>query len=479
METDFIVVGSGLSGLTSSLILKDYGRVLLITKSKLNNCATNLAQGGIAAVVDSSDSFESHIKDTLEAGAYHSDKKAVKYLVSHAKEAIDWLVKQGVRFASDQNHFLPTREAAHSFPRVLHATDFTGREIETVLIEKVKKEKNITIWEDCYVLKLIVEEKRCFGIQMIKDKKNINCFSKATILATGGLGQLFECTTNPIVATGDGIALAVKAGAKVKDLEFIQFHPTALKPACRQAGHGVSPLFLLSEALRGEGAYLVRKDGKRFMEDYDNRGELAPRDIVARAIFAEQQKGYEVYLDMTHKKKEYLVQRFPNIYKELKKRGFDLGCDLIPVTPAAHYSCGGVETDLYGRTNIRNLFAFGEVAATGVHGANRLASNSLLEAVVFPLQLKDYQFFSTGKFLHHTPEKSSIRPVKAIREDLKRLMWENVGIVRTKEGLKRALHQIKKWERETFGSENMLLVARLIVQSAIKRKKSLGAHFIK
>lgn len=337
----------------------------------------------------------------------------------------------------------------------------------------------------------------------------INCFARATILATGGLGQVYEWTTNPEIATGDGIAMAYRAGAELSDLEFIQFHPTALK-------QGKSPLFLLSEALRGEGAYLVKrkggrgkgedKSGERFMWDYDERLELSPRDIVARAIFNEQKKGFEVYLDIRRKKKNFIEKRFPNICKELQKRGYDLARDLIPVTPAAHYSCGGVKVDLFGRTSIDNLFAFGEVACTGVHGANRLASNSLLEAIVFPMRLKDCisQMLShSGKFRPSRdasrirlgswshpdgigiPQDDSLRNVKL---NLQHLMWEKAGIVRTKKGLAEALLQLEKWKRKldkirNFNIElaeirNMVLTAKLITEAALKREKSLGAHYI-
>jgi L-aspartate oxidase len=532
MKFDFIIIGSGLAGLTSALILKDKGTVLLLTKSQLSDCATDLAQGGIAAVVEGDDSFDSHIKDTLGAGVFHNNKSAVEYMVKHAPQAIEWLVKQGVRFDKKNAHFSPTREAAHSYSRVLHAADFTGQEIERALIERVKKEQNIIVWENCFALKLLVEKGICFGVQVLAGpaakvsrpslqtrfciprsnrvelgsgyplsrhpqsldtgKDIINCFARATILASGGLGQVYQWTTNPIVATGDGIALGYRAGANISDLEFIQFHPTALKD-------GKSPLFLLSEALRGEGGYLVNGNGERFMEKVDERKELAPRDIVARAIFNEQKEGF-VYLDIRHKGKIFLQKRFPNIFLELLKRGFDLTTDLIPVTPAAHYSCGGIKTDLYGRTNIKNLFAFGEVACTGVHGANRLASNSLLEAVVFPLRLGGEILCShSGKRviervqnqilefpdIHRGPQNDRLY---SIRRKLQHLMWEKVGIIRTNNGLKEALEKINQWEKELNSidginvdlveTKNMILVAKLITQSASRRPKSLGAHFM-
>jgi len=359
----FIVVGSGLAGLTSALTLAKYGQVLLISKASLKDCATNLAQGGIAAVTTDEDSFSSHIKDTLKAGAFHNQKKTVEILVKEGPKAIKWLQQQGVVF--DKN---PGLEAAHSYRRVMRISDFSGREIEKALLKKIKQNKNIKVLENCFVVDLIVKNKECVGV---KTKENI--YGGKIILATGGVGQIFAYTTNPKVATGDGLAMAYRAGCKIKDLEFIQFHPTALKD-------NSSPLFLLSESLRGEGAYLVNEKGERFIS------ELAPRDVIARAIVKEQEKG-QVYLDIRHKKGKFIKKRFPNIYQELKKRGFDLTKEQIPITPAAHYSCGGIKVDEYGRTNIKNLFAFGEVAYTGAHGANRLASNSLLEAVVFPRRL--------------------------------------------------------------------------------------------
>jgi L-aspartate oxidase len=549
MSFDFIIVGSGLAGLTSALVLKDFGKVLLVTKGKLVDCATDLAQGGIAAAVDKGDSFESHIKDTLIAGAYHNDREAVEYLVKNAPKAIDWLVSQGVKFDSENGRFLQTREAAHSFPRVLHNGDFTGREIEKVLVKRVLESDKITVWENCFVSDLIIDKKICLGIrchcegvpsgtpeaipsgnsefQRFHRERDRHApitsgivmtevFSKYTILATGGLGQLYQWTTNPVVATGDGIALAYRVGAKISDMEFIQFHPTALK-------YGKSPLFLLSEALRGEGGHLVKlktkslklkadKDGERFMKDYDSRMELAPRDIVARAIYHEQQKGFDVYLDIRYKGEAFLKKRFPNIHKKLQSYGLNLARDLIPVTPAAHYSCGGVKTDLYGRTSVKNLFAFGEVACTGVHGANRLASNSLLEAVVFPLRLRvqmssrvpmksgrgdpliqQNNVLLTDLYTDHqgiasSPSTSLRTPRNDIKTQLQKLMWGKAGIVRVRQGLLEAQEKIVKWEKEMNGfketnrkiseTKNMLLVAKLIVESSLKRKKSLGSHFI-
>lgn len=517
MQFDFIVIGSGLAGLTSALVLKDFGTVLLVSKSSLSDTATNLAQGGINAVVDPSDSFGSHIEDTLIAGVYHNKKSAVEYMVKHSPQAIDWLLAQGVRFDRENGKLAPTKEAAHSHNRVLHATDFTGQEIERALVEKAKESKNILVWEHCFTVDLLHHEGVCFGVQVIKENKVQNIFSRAVILATGGLGQIYRYTTNPNVATGDGIAMGVRAGCSVADLEFVQFHPTALQ-------YDESPLFLLSEALRGEGAHLIKiknnEESERFMPKVDPRGELAPRDIVARAIFAEQKKGYQVFLDIRHRGEEFIKKRFPNISKALRKRGFDLVRDVVPVTPAAHYSCGGLTTDLYGRTNIVNLFAFGEVAYTGVQGANRLASNSLLEAVVFPLRLpKVISLLGPAARVSQADasirsRKSSLSPYRLsrslsfgeaslgnpslaspklsqyheMRTRLQRLMWEKVGIVRKTSELKETLTQIKEWEKSLskvkeinpplMELKNMLLVSELVAKSALARKKSIGAHFI-
>lgn len=363
MQYQFIIVGSGLAGLTSALTVAKSGPVLLISKANLDDCATNLAQGGIAAVISPEDSFTSHIQDTLRAGAFHNQKKTVEILVKEGPEAIKWLQQQGVIF--DKN---PGLEAAHSYRRVMRISDFSGREIEKALLKKIKQNKNIKVLENCLVRDLLMEKKQCFGVRTTK-----NIYGEKVILATGGVGQIYTYTTNPKVATGDGLAMAYRAGCKLVDLEFIQFHPTALKD-------NSSPLFLLSESLRGEGAYLVNEKSERFIS------ELAPRDILSRAIIKEQKRG-DVYLDISYRGEKFIKKRFPNIYRELKKRGFNLAKEKIPITLAAHYSCGGIKVDEYGRTNVKNLFAFGEVACTGVHGANRLASNSLLEAVVFPRRL--------------------------------------------------------------------------------------------
>lgn len=513
MKTDFVVIGSGVAGFTSALTLADYGKVLLISKDGLISGSSRLAQGGVAVVADEGDFFRSHIEDTLNAGAGHCDPEAVSFLVEHGPGAIDWLEKQGVHFDRDNGKYLLGQEAAHKARRILHITDFTGLAIVEKLAERVRKNSNITCLENCFFLDLLVENNRCYGAQFLQGEQVFNCYSRATILAAGGLGQIYQWTTNPSSATGDGIAAAFRAGAKMEDLEFIQFHPTAfLDPVlpCQafslQAGSSPSvdgssaPLFLLSEGIRGEGAYLVNEAGERFMKKYDPRGELAPRDIVARVIYLEQ-KHSKIFLDIRHKGKVFLQKRFPNIYNHLLSLGFDMARDLLPVTPAAHYSCGGVAIDIYGRTSIENLFAYGEVSRSGVHGANRLASNSLLEAVVFPLQLRRViselpkeaveKRFRTPEFQRDcfAPPRRARNDTEYIKKELKKLMWEKVGILRSRDGMFSALAQLDEWEglfqkevkvnKNFVELRNMVAAAKLVTESALRRKKSLGAHYIR
>ncbi|SRR6266568_3224643 len=490
---DFIVIGSGIAGLNCALTLSSFGKVLIITKAKLKNSSTYLAQGGIAAVLKKEDSLFSHQQDTLAAGYHHNNKEAVELLVKGGKEAIKQLEQLGVPFdKSTDGDFISSYEAAHSYPRILHASDFTGREIEQALIANVLKQKTIEIWEDTAAIDLIVKDKQCYGMQVLKNDTMQNIFARAVILATGGIGQLYQWTTNPAVVTGDGIAIAHRAGAELKDLEFIQFHPTALE-------ENASPLLLLSEALRGEGAVLVNNKRERFMQNYHPKKELAPRDVVARAILHEQQKG-KVFLDISQKGEKFILKRFPNISLALKKRGFDLTSQPVPVTPAAHFLCGGIKTDTYGRTTIKNLFVYGEVAATGVHGANRLASNSLLEGMVYSSQIKHC--------INEIPQKAKIINVIAdevnpqkgasswaprnveqmIIPQIREIMWQHVGIVRTPFGLatgrqklellQQKLEKVKGATPLLLQTKNMLTVALLITKAAQNRKESLGTHFL-
>lgn len=505
-QIDFVVIGSGIAGLNSALSLAKYGKVLIVTKSHINASSTFFAQGGIAAVTKKADSIASHINDTLTAGYHHNKKQAVNFLVKNGQKAVDRLIDYGVMFDKQQDgDFVTSYEAAHSYPRILHATDFTGQEIQKALVEKVLTNPHITIWEQSPVIDLITKNNICYGasvlrhpreattsigspkqdsiasLRSLQNDKIVNIFSRAVVLATGGTGQLYQWTTNPEVATGDGIALAKRAGVQLSDLEFIQFHPTALKSNSSQ-------LFLLSEALRGEGGYLVNQQGERFMQAIHPLAELAPRDVVARAIFSEQKTG-DVYIDMRHKSHEFLTKRFPKITNALKLRGFDLSKDLIPVTPAAHFMCGGIVTDLYGRTSMQNLFAYGEVAATGVHGANRLASNSLLEGIVFSGQIE--------KCIDELPLHSSQIPViyrfsfskinpQPIAKQIRQIMWDFVGITRSAQSLTQAENELSKLQKrlsKTTGInkyvleiQNMLTSAIEITKAAKNRHHSLGTH---
>jgi len=466
--TDFIIIGSGIAGLHAALVLADYGKVLIVTKASLYDSATNYAQGGIAAVMDKKDSVSLHIRDTLQAGSLHNNKDAVSFLVKNGAESIRQLLALSVPFDKETSF-----EGGHSYPRVFHASDFTGQAIQKALIRAIKVNRNIEVWEHTFAVDLLVVDNRCYGVYVVGANtiRPFAMFARATVLATGGVGQVYQWTTNPSVATGDGIAMAYRAGANLADMEFVQFHPTALK-------ENSSPLFLLSEALRGEGGVLVDRNGKRFVD------ELAPRDVVSRAIFKKQKEG-KVFLDMRNTGGQDVVfRRFPNIYNALLNRGFDLSTDLIPITPAAHFLCGGVVTDLCGRTSIKNLFAYGEVAATGVHGANRLASNSLLEGFVFSGQIK--------ACINELPEAVKPFPTApitnyqiasdiAIERQLKEIMWQCVGIERSSKTIAYAIKTLTELEGETRGSiitKNMLETALLISKAAYKRKESLGTHWI-
>ncbi len=485
---DYIIIGSGLAGLTTALTLKNSGSIAIFTKKNPTDSATNLAQGGMAAMVDNGDREKWYVEDTMKAGDYHNKKKAVSFLVKNSQEALLWLKAQGVLFDTK-----PSLEAGHRLARIFHTTDFTGQDIVATLLNKVTKNKQINIFKNIFIIDLIVKNNICEGVfALTEDNKIAPFFAKAVILATGGSGQVYQWTTNLFVATGDGIAMAKRAGANLSDLEFIQFHPTALK-------YGISPLFLLSERLRGEGAKLIDEKGDQFVE------ELIPRDKLAQVVF-EKQKTSEVYLTMSHLNKGEIVKKLPNIYKKLKTCGFDLTKDRVPITPAAHYQCGGVTTNLDGRTSVEDLFAVGEVANTGVHGANRLASNSLLEAVVFGKRIGEYikKNYLNKSFPRRRESKRNI-PFKRgdcrldpllqgddnllnkIKTDIKKIMWEKVGIVRKKNKLTEALNIFKRFKRQLnnldenrklFEARNLVEVATIITKSALKRKKSLGAHYI-
>ncbi|MBI4994342.1 L-aspartate oxidase [Candidatus Peregrinibacteria bacterium] len=494
MSFDVIVIGSGISGLNFALRAapacptyrtgrrqaeKEENKVLVITKKQIAQAATNFAQGGIAAVLSKLDNYKKHIADTMTAGCFHNNKKAVEYMVKNGPKAITRLIELGVKFATHRGKLLLAREGGHSERRIAFVSDYTGQEIERMLIEKTLKNPFITLYEHTFAVNLLVKNRTCYGIQIRSKHKSENIYADKTVLATGGIGQIYKNTTNPEISTGDGIALAARAGCRFQDLEFVQFHPTALKLKGK-------PVFLISEAVRGEGAYLINSKGERFMARYHKLKELAPRDIVARAIFKEEKVG-PVYLDLRHKNPSYIKTRFPQIYKTLKSYGIDITKRPIPVSPAAHYICGGIKVNLRGETCIKNLYAFGETACTGVHGANRLASNSLLEALVFsdkilkkirhPTSDLRLPTFKTPKFkpLAKSEKIADARTKKILQQT----MWKNVGIIRSKTSLLEAKKTVNQLTEKAHAIElkNMLTVAKLIIKSALQRKKSLGCHY--
>ena len=476
---DFIIIGSGIAGLTAALEGAKKGTVLIITKKKLQDSNTNLAQGGIAAVFSKSDNFKKHILDTISAGQHHNDKKIVAMVVREAPRTIRKLEALGVAFKRDRKGQLELHlEGGHSKKRIVNAGDTTGRVIQAALIEQVLRKKRIAVLENGFVKDLLVKNKTCYGVSVFHKKSIVQFFARRTVLASGGGGQLFKKTTNPAVATGDGIALAIRAGCKTKDLEFIQFHPTALDDTS-------SPLFLLSETLRGEGARLVNAKGEYFMKKIHPQADLAPRDIVSRAIYAEQKKG-KVFLDLRTIPAQVLTTKYPGIWKTLRAKGWDPVKKPVPVTPAAHYLCGGAIANHKGETNLKNLYAIGEVACTGLHGANRLASNSLLEGAVMGLKVAAKKL--PTKILYPKfpqTEYQSQKPQLLIKKSIQKLMWENLGIIRHKKGLEQALAKLKKisarlpspGSAEIQELHNMVETAVAISKAALKRKKSLGTHF--
>jgi len=492
VKTDFLVIGSGIAGLNFALKTAQYGRVTIVTKKEIMESNTNLAQGGIAAVTRKDDTFQTHIEDTLKVGCGLSNKKAVEILVKNGPKEIQSLISLGVNFDREDDEPHLTREAGHSKDRILHAGDTTGREIEQALTKRVKENKNIEVLENCFAVDIIVKHAKCHGASVLdaKSKKIMHVFSRGTVLATGAIGYVYENTTNPEIATGDGIAMAFRAGAKVEDMEFVQFHPTTLnKPG--------APHFLISETFRGEGAILVNKKSKRFLEKYDVKGELAPRDVVSRAIFNELKKGL-VYLDMRHKNKRFVMKRFPMIYQECLKYSIDITKDLIPVSPAAHYICGGIKTNEYGETNIQNLLAFGECACTEVHGANRLASNSLLESVVFSslgavkakrLLKSEVEALKPIKEEKFFEKKNDWEKLESLKAEVRKAMWDYVGIIRNEENLKLMLRKLRQLEKriddpnenevnvQFLEFNNMALVSKLIAKAALLRKESRGTHY--
>jgi L-aspartate oxidase len=490
MRYDYIIVGSGIAGLYAALLAREHGSVLVLTKGSIDECNTRYAQGGIAAAVGPDDSADLHLRDTIAAGAGLVDEEAARILVSEAAERIRDLVRFGVPFDSVDGAVALGREGAHSRPRIIHAGgDATGAHIELSL-SSLARMSNIAIREYCQVEDILVEHGKAVGVSTLDSRTNASeAFEgRSIVLATGGVGQLYRVTTNPDVATGDGVALGYRAGAEIADMEFIQFHPTAL----RLAG---APVFLISEAVRGEGGLLRDDDGRRFMPEYDERAELAPRDIVARAIHSEMAASGSgcVYLDVTHLPGERVSARFPQIYRYCLDHGLDITKEPIPVSPAAHYMMGGVRTNVWGETTVPGLYACGECACTGVHGANRLASNSLLETVVFAKRVVERTLGvgdepAPAPRSHDAialPEPSLAEAPPPTNAGVQSLMWEDVGIVRDGEPLRRACALLSSWQallpepadRPSHELANLLTCGRLTAEAALIREESRGAHY--
>lgn len=490
IDTDVIVIGSGIAGLFTAIKASEDRRVTVITKRSLMESNTRYAQGGIAAVISDEDSPASHREDTLMAGAGLCSSDSVNILVNEGPRGVEELITLGTAFDLENGELALTKEGAHSHRRILHANgDATGYEIVRALSEQVAGHANIDIWNDHFVIDLITEDNECLGALVQRpDGQRVFLRGNATILCSGGSGQLYRYTTNPEVATGDGVAIAYRAGALIRDIEFIQFHPTSL---CYPG----APRFLISEAVRGEGAILRNIHGERFMERYHELLELAPRDIVARAIVSEMEatKSSVVYLDITHEDSETIKQRFPTIYETCIGFGLDMTSDWIPVAPAAHYMMGGVQTDHHGETSVTRLFACGEVSSTGVHGANRLASNSLSEAIVFGRRIVERirelePLTKSGADIacRENRQDPVMQPIVERRLKLQKVMVRQVGLRRSKEGLLKGLEELKRQlpifgaalhTREQLEFANMLTCALLLAESALAREESRGGHY--
>ncbi|MER2996741.1 L-aspartate oxidase [Pontibacter populi] len=498
LEYDFVVLGSGIAGLTFALEAAAHGEVLVLCKAAFSETNTAYAQGGIAAVLSATDSFEQHVQDTLTAGAGLCDEAAVRFMVERAPAAVKWLQQQNVFFdtAPDETIALGL-EGGHSHFRIAHVKDHTGLSIQQALSKAVFQHSRITVLEHHLGLDLLTQtidqQKICYGMQVL-DMVSCNyksILAKAIVLATGGSGQVYQYTTNPTIATGDGLAMAHRAGAVIRNMEFFQFHPTALYDPTSKG------TFLISEALRGAGAELVLPDGTAFMHRYHPLGSLAPRDVVARAVYEQMYLHHSacLYLDATRLPNGHLQIHFPGIYTKCKSIGIDAAVELIPIVPAAHYQCGGIATDLHGQTSIVGLYAIGEVACTGVHGANRLASNSLLEGVVFGIEVaihatssEPYWCPSFKSIVYSLPDNRYDTVAEETKTEIQLLMWENVGIVRTAEELLHAIYklaelkfrlkQLKGFSVAVQEAKNLLTVAELILNACLDRKESVGGHFV-
>jgi len=500
VKTDFLVIGSGVAGLSFALKVAAWGKVAVVTKREIEESNTKYAQGGIASVWSQEDSFDAHIQDTLVAGDGLCHPDVVEMVVKNGPDRIRDLINWGVNFTlweKDKTKYDLAREGGHSKRRIIHAADLTGEEVEKTLAKRVKRNNNITTYENFVAVNLIVREGECRGAYVLDIKKKVvhTFLAKVTLLATGGAGKVYIYTSNSDVATGDGIAMAYRAGAKIGNMEFMQFHPTCLY-------HPEAKSFLISEAVRGEGGILRLKDGSPFMDKYHPQKELAPRDIVARAIDHEmKERGDDyVFLDITHRSPKFIKKRFPNIYQKCRSFGFDMTKEPLPVVPAAHYICGGVLTDNNGRTSIKRLYAVGEVACSGLHGANRLASNSLLEALVFAERASQQAKYAVEQEISFPPISiwdigHAVDSYEAVMvshnwDEIRRLMWNYVGIVRSKKRLERAKRRIELLQKEIqeyywdfiitsdlIELRNIAMVGQLIIDSAIQRKESRGLHY--
>ncbi len=510
-KVDFLIIGSGIAGLTYAIKVADKGKVLIVTKSKIDETATSYAQGGIAAVMYTPDTYEKHIRDTLKAGDELNNEKIVRLTITESTERIKELIKWGTEFDKKKSgKYDLAKEGGHSEYRVLHHKDSTGHEIQRALISQAKKHKNIEILEDHFTIDIITQHHlgkkinkksadiQCFGAYILNPQKNkiYTILAKTTLIATGGAGNIYSTTTNPVIATGDGIAMVYRAKGKIDNMEFMQFHPTSLYNPDEK------PSFLITEALRGFGAILKTTDGKEFMQKYDERGSLASRDIVARAIDSEMKISGEehVHLDCTHINSNKLIEHFPKIYAKCLSIGIDITKEKIPVVPAAHYSCGGVVVDEFGKTSIKNLYASGECSSTGLHGANRLASNSLLEAAVFShrASIDAKQIIDSIEFCDEIPDwdasgtvlNEEMILITQTTKELQSIMSNYVGIVRSNLRLKRALDRLEIIYQETeelyeksiltvkiCELRNLINVAYLIIKMAMKRKESRGLHY--